>query len=155
MALAALLLTGCGSTGSRAGREARAGEVDDAPVAAFRAHFTDPLYDDSADELAPFGSDEGADLLAEWAERRDELSTTSTVADVLDQSPPHQLAPGTLDDAIAVRSAGFVLLRLTGHIDDAGRRATLAALGRLMDPALFGPERVLLRQRDDLRSWRE
>ena len=129
--------------------------MDDTPVAAFSAHFTDPLYDDPVDEMAPFGSDEGADLLAEWAERRDELDATSTVANVLDDSPPHGLAPGTVDDAIAVRSAGFVLLRLTGHIDDAGRRATLAALDTLMGPDAFGPDRVLRRQRDDLRSWRE
>jgi len=41
---------------------------------AFRSHFTDPVYDDQAGDLAPFGTDEGWDLLHEWAARRNELT---------------------------------------------------------------------------------
>lgn len=52
----------------------------------FAAHFTDPIYDDPAEEFAPFGSDEGADILAEWAERADDLGTDSTVRDILRDS---------------------------------------------------------------------
>lgn len=51
--------------------------------AAFTEHFTDPIYDDPAEEFAPFGSDEGADILAEWAERADELGSDSVLRDVL------------------------------------------------------------------------
>lgn len=52
----------------------------------FATHFTDPIYDDPAEEFAPFGSDEGADILAEWAERVDDLGTDSTVRDILRDS---------------------------------------------------------------------
>lgn len=50
---------------------------------AFAAHFADPLYDDPANDFAPFGNDEGWDLLAGWSERTDELGPTSTVLDLL------------------------------------------------------------------------
>ncbi|MGW5237602.1 hypothetical protein ACWEOW_01575 [Monashia sp. NPDC004114] len=50
---------------------------------AFVAHFTDPIYDDPAEEFAPFGSDEGADILSEWVERADDLDDRSTVRFVL------------------------------------------------------------------------
>lgn len=37
---------------------------EDLPKAApaFAAHFTDPIYNDSGGEFAPFGTDEGFDL---------------------------------------------------------------------------------------------
>lgn len=120
---------------------------------AFSAHFTDAVYADPADELAPFGSDEGADLLADWEERRDDLGPHATVADVLEGDPSSYLASNTLDDAMAVQAAGFVLLRLTGRIDHEGREATLAALEQLAQPDKWGPEPQLLRQLHDLRSW--
>jgi len=120
---------------------------------AFAAHFTDPIYDEVSDETAPFGSDEGADTLAIWDERRDELGSRSTVADVLEGDPQEYLRSNTLDDAIAVQSAGFTLLRLTGQIDADGRQATLAALDQLMRPDMFGETPALVRQREDLRSW--
>ena len=64
-------------------------EADELPTPhpAFAAHFTDALYEDDADDLAPFGSDEGWDLVTEWGERRDELSAHATVQEVLDESP--------------------------------------------------------------------
>jgi uncharacterized protein YfeS len=64
-------------------------DEDDLPTAhrAFRAHVDDPLYDDDADELAPFGSDEGWELVREWGERRDDLSRDATLQEVLDESP--------------------------------------------------------------------
>ena len=56
-------------------------EVIDAPADdAFTDHFTSPIYDDPAGEFAPFGTDEGADLLADWAARTDELGPTSTMS---------------------------------------------------------------------------
>ena len=50
---------------------------------AFVAHFTDPVYDDPSEEFAPFGTDEGADILAEWVERAEDLDSGSTVRFVL------------------------------------------------------------------------
>ena len=51
---------------------------------AFSAHFTDDIYEDRGDELAPLGSDEGAGVLAQWAERRSDLSASSTVRGLLE-----------------------------------------------------------------------
>jgi len=142
---------------------------DDAlPKAApqFKAHFTDPVYEDQAGEFAPFGTDEGWDMLPEWAERRSELNASTTVTQVLEQSGfggmEHELdvpesagipSPGgQVDAATIVTGAGFTLLRLTGHIDDEGKRLTLKSLDILIER--FDSPSELLRQRQDLQSWR-
>lgn len=137
----------------------RAAEVDEEDVSseftapAFAAHFTDPIYRDVGLETAPFGSDEGADMLAIWDEKRHELGSDSTVADVLEGDPDEYLSYHEVDSAQAVQVAAFTLLRLTGHIDSAGRRATLAALDQLLGDDMFGEDAVLIQQRDDLLSW--
>ncbi|WP_157417702.1 hypothetical protein [Nocardioides sp. Iso805N] len=123
------------------------------PAPQFAAHFTDPIYEDVSNDVAPFGGDEGWDMLHTWDERRDELGPTSTVADVLEDDPAELVESGEFDDAVAVRAAGFVLLRLTGHIDAAGKRATLTALDQLIDFYRGAPE--LSRQREDLDTWVE
>jgi uncharacterized protein YfeS len=122
---------------------------------AFEAHFTDPIYEEVSDETSPFGSDEGADMLAIWDDRRDELGPDSTVADVLEADPQEYLSTNSFEDAMAVQAAAFTLLRLTGHIDAPGKQATLEALERLMSPDWFGEHPSMIRQRDDLRSWSE
>jgi uncharacterized protein YfeS len=122
---------------------------------AFAAHFTDPIYEEVSDDTSPFGSDEGADMLATWDERRDQLGPDSTVADVLEGDPQEFLSSNTFEDAMAVQAAGFTLLRLTGHIDAEGKRATLAALDQLMSLDRFGKSPAMIRQRDDLLSWSE
>lgn len=140
---------------------------EDLPQAApaFAAHFTDPLYSDPADEFAPFGSDEGWDMLYEWADRRDELHSNTTVDDMLDESgfagvvseldtegAPGIPAPGGQVDAATITiGAGFTLLRLTGHIDEVGRQHTLKALDVLIRH--YGSRPELVRQRTDLQSW--
>lgn len=69
-----------------------------APVhPAFAAHFTDPLYDDPAGEFAPFGSDEGADLLAEWSDRPGDLREDSTLRRLLAEAFAD---PSDLDDVL-------------------------------------------------------
>lgn len=102
---------------------------------AFAAHFTDPLYDDEGAEFAPFGTDEGWDMLAEWSERVDELNDASTVRQLLAEHGGDDI-DGFIEEAVGdatdlggiVIGAGFTLLRLTGRIDDEGRQWTLAAL---------------------------
>jgi uncharacterized protein YfeS len=134
----------------------------DAPADdAFTDHFTSPIYDDAGDELAPFGTDEGADLLADWAARTDELGPTTTVrdllADGLDDPADVDGMLAELDDedgvdaATVVVGAGFTLLRLTGQIDDEGRAAVLRALAAL--EAFHGEQPQLSRMRDDLESF--
>ena len=134
------------------------------PHPAFAVHFTDELYEDDAADLAPFGSDEGWDLVTEWGERRDELSAHATVQEVLDESPvPGALEhvsgalvagpvdPGEEDAARYVVASGFTLLRLTGRIDPEGHQATLRALDVLAQCLGDGPE--LDRMRTDLRAF--
>jgi uncharacterized protein YfeS len=127
----------------------------------FTDHFTSPIYDDPAGEFAPFGTDEGADLLTEWAARRDELGPASTVRDLLsaavDDPADVDGLMADLDDedgvdaATIVVGAGFTLLRLTGQIDDEGRALVQRALVAL--EAFYGEQRELSRMRDDLDSF--
>lgn len=140
---------------------------EDLPEAApaFSAYFTDPIYDDPAGEFAPFGSDEGFDLLYEWAERRDEIDKDATVVDLIEESgfadvvneidtpegPGIPVPGGQVDAATITIGAAFTLLRLTGRIDEAGRLQTLKALDILIGRYDSPPE--LLRQRADLESW--
>lgn len=135
VALTAVLLSGCAAFTTRADDAGVPDDeeflVDELPEAApaFAAHFTDPIYDDPATEFAPFGSDEGWDMLHEWDERRDELTPQTTVADLIEGSGFADLVseagfdfsddipePGGLEDAATiVVGAGFTLLRLTGR----------------------------------------
>ena len=172
--VALLLLGGCsGSLGTSGGGAApstagsRMMGNEDLPAAspAFAAHFTDPVYDDPADEFAPFGTDEGFDMVHEWAERRHELSPDTTVADVIEESgfahvaseldnpegPGVPAAGGQVDAATITIGAGFTLLRLTGRIDQDGRQQTLKALDVLIHRYDSPPQ--LVRQRRDLESW--
>ncbi|GEO28527.1 hypothetical protein [Terrabacter aerolatus] len=134
----------------------------DAPADdAFTDHFTSPVYDDPAGEFAPFGTDEGADLLAEWAARRDELEATTTVRDLLadgfdEPSDVDGMFAGLddedgVDAATIVVAAGFTLLRLTGQIDDEGRAMVLRALAAL--ESFYGEQPELSRMRDDLEAF--
>jgi uncharacterized protein YfeS len=132
---------------------------------AFVAHFTDPVYSDEGGEFAPFGTDEGWDLLYTWAERRDELGPRTTVMELIEGSglgdvvaeldrpePPGVPRPGGQVDAATITvGAGFTLLRLTGRIDDTGRAMTMKALDILI--ARFDSPPELVRQRADLASW--
>ena len=125
----------------------------------FARHFTAPIYEEQADEFAPFGSDEGWDTLQVATENRTELHNGSTVADVLEivdapageewgESPD---AEEWYSDATFVAAAAFTLLRLTGQIDEVGRARALEALDILID--YFGEEPELRQQKNDLERW--
>jgi uncharacterized protein YfeS len=107
------------------------------PHPAFAQHFSDQLYDDPSNDFAPFGTDEGADLLADWTDRRHELGRESTLRELLSD----ELAdvdqfinvdvPGSEPDLDGiVIGAGFTLLRLTGQIDSEGRAWLMKSLQR-------------------------
>lgn len=127
----------------------------------FAAHFTGGLYEDYDEEFAPFGSDEGFDMLAIWAERQDELSGGSTVRDVYEDFLEDPGAfdaflaePGRgdgVDEATITVGAGFTLLRLTGAIDSEGERAVLTALDRL--ERYYGDTPQFRTMRKDLTSY--
>jgi uncharacterized protein YfeS len=141
-----------------------------APHPAFSTHFDDPIYDDPALETAPFGSDEGSDMLWEWGQRRDELTRDSTIADVmetdawtLDALVERMSGIDHLDQASIVRGAAFTLLRLVGHLSDQDREtavrcidyeiATISAPDWLSEEARSQLLPALHVQRDDLLSW--
>lgn len=141
-----------------------------APHPAFITHFTDAVYDDTGVETAPFGSDEGSDILWEWGQRRDELGPASSIADVmgsddarLDALVGEMSGINYLDQAAIVRGAAFTLLRLTGHLSDKDRALALRSIEyevqTTADPGwlpLEAREQLLpplLLQRSDLLSW--
>lgn len=100
----------------------------------FAEHFTHPIYDDPANDFAPFGNDEGADILADWATRVGELDETSTVRTILedlyDESSGDAavIEDDDVDTAMFAVGAAFTLLRLTGRIDHEGTRLALRGL---------------------------
>ena len=104
------------------------------PHPRFAARFTDPLYFDEGEEFAPFGSDEGSDTLAYWAERRGELGKCTTLRWMFAQDDE----AGALDDPSQngpdvdgfVIGAGFALILFTGHVDTEGKQLMLDALHR-------------------------
>lgn len=141
-----------------------------APHPAFVAHFTDPLYEDTSVETAPFGSDEGADLLWEWGRRRGELRRDATIADLMGTDQPRlDGLVGTfsgidyLDQAALVRGAAFTLLRLIGHLSGGDRvlvsRSLDYEIETTADPSWLPLEvreqllPALRTQRADLLSW--
>ncbi|MFI9487394.1 hypothetical protein ACIG47_13470 [Promicromonospora sp. NPDC052451] len=123
----------------------------------FAAHFRDPIYDDPADDFAPFGNDEGWDLLAEWVKRADELDSDSTLTQIapewFEDAPlvPADLNEDDVDLNDIVISAGFVLLRLTGQIGEADRALVLRALD--IRDRTYGPEPETQQMRTDLLTF--
>ncbi len=126
---------------------------------AFRAHFTDPVYDAEGADDGPFGNDEGWDLVMDWGGRRDELGPDSSLAtilnteDVLRVAGPMEGVDG-IETAQFVVGAAFTLLRLTGRISEEDRAIALLAVGFRIDHAGSDPDPVLVVQRDDLLTWR-
>lgn len=124
---------------------------------AFAAHFRDPIYDEPADDFAPFGNDEGWDILAESVERIDELGRGTTLAQMipkwftLDPVVAADLGGDDVNLVDVVIGAGFALLRLTGQIDDVGRGLVLKALDAR--DRVQGPQPETERLRADLLSF--
>lgn len=127
----------------------------------FAAHFTHPLYNDPGEDFAPFGSDEGSDVLHRWTGRRAELTAASRVRDLYESSDEWDRAvlsiessslDDAVEDAIFVVAHAFTLLRLTGHIDPEGRRAALRSIDHMLLDTDNAPE--YLQQKRDLESWR-
>ena len=144
--------------------------ADSMPAAdpAFLAHFTDPLYQDRGDELAPFGSDEGSDMLSEWADHTEQLTSATSLQEFLQlndlagidgnlgkprKAPriPIPVPGGHIDAATQIVSSAFTLLYYTGQIDPAGRELAVRALD--VEIAYYDSPAVLLKQRADLESW--
>lgn len=123
----------------------------------FAAHFRDPIYDDPADDLAPFGNDEGADLLADWADRAEELDSGSTLIQIapewFENGPlvPDDLNEEDVDLNDVIIGAGFTLLRLTGQIGEQDRALVLRALD--IRDGTYGQEPQTQQMRTDLLAF--
>ena len=107
------------------------------PHPAFAEHFTDPIYHDQGDELAPFGSDEGFDTLHTSQEHPEDLTACTTVRSLLGPDWVAPSGPATQpaedDDPAAdgvVVGVGFTLLLMTGHIDAEGKQLVSDAVRR-------------------------
>ncbi len=124
---------------------------------AFAAHFRDPIYDDEGDDFAPFGNDEGWDLVVLTARRIDELDGSTTLVQIDPEwfGDEDEVVAGLADDDVymvdVVIGAGFTLLRLTGQIDDFGRALVLRALDAR--DRVYGPQRQTERMRADLLAF--
>lgn len=124
---------------------------------AFAAHFHDPIYDDEGDDFAPFGNDEGWDLVVLTARRADELDGSTTLVQIDPEwfGDEAEVVAGLDDDDVdmvdVVIGAGFTLLRLTGQIDDFGRALVLRALDTR--DRVYGPQPQTEQMRADLLAF--
>lgn len=86
----------------------------------YLAHFSKPLYDSRHLDAAPFGSDQGADMLRDVEHDHGVLPEGSTIASLLpwgDVAGAHVDARGgDLEGLQSIYAAGFLLLRFTGQI---------------------------------------
>ena len=104
---------------------------------AFRLAFPSRLYDDQVDEFAPFGSDEGWDAMAEIVEDftplEDDVTLRRLSEDVLELEDDEFDATDldeTEESDFAMIGVGFTILRVSGRIDDEGRRWLIDAVAR-------------------------
>jgi uncharacterized protein YfeS len=124
----------------------------------FLRAFPGDLYDDQADEFAPFGSDEGWDAMAEIVEDLMPLDPDVTlrqlseeVLELVDEEFEATDPDETADSDFAVIGVGFTILRLTGRIDAEGRQWLIDAIGR--HQSRFGDDvEALQRIAADLRA---
>lgn len=99
------------------------------------AHFVDPLYDSNVLDSAPFGSDQGADMLHEVEMSGGLLPPHASIESILPWGDVEgyftDAEKGDVDGLSFIYAAGFLLLRFNGQIDDADYRILRSALVRL------------------------
>ncbi|SOC54200.1 hypothetical protein [Ornithinimicrobium cerasi] len=116
----------------------------------FSQHFSSPIYEDVVSEFAPFGSDEGYDVVFHWAGRREEIGSYS-LDEILQADGIGGDCENNPEVAVITVASAFTMLRLAGSIDEAGRRRALRALDLLIEN-YDSPEELIV-QRSDLVSW--
>ncbi len=126
----------------------------------FAAHFTDDLYVSESLEFAPFGNDMGWEILHGWGDLLTHGQEPATIREVLDAFGFSELerteaSPGeepSVDVASIVLSAAFALARQTGRLSSDDIVFALNCVDILINS--YGEDPVLVRQREDLKSWR-
>ena len=140
----------------------------------FRAHFTQDLYFDCTDEDAPFGSDEGDDVLStmQTVLRKDKAfdfaafpatlvgkywgMTYYSVADLSTEAVEQLVAsdgPAATQSVMVTYAAGFAQIKITGRIDPALQAAALSSL-HSMDLVTGQPSETRAQMIADLQSFR-
>lgn len=96
------------------------------------AHFVDPLYDSNILDSAPFGSDQGADMLHDVEMAGGVLPPDASIQTVLPWGDVDgyfaDAQKGDVDGLSFIYAAGFLLLRFNGHIGEADYRILRSAL---------------------------
>lgn len=96
------------------------------------AHFTDPLYDSRTLDSAPFGSDQGADMLHEVEMSGGALPPDASIETVLPWGDVDgyfaAAEKGDVDGLSFIYAAGFLLLRFNAHIEEDDYRILRSAL---------------------------
>ncbi|RIJ78024.1 hypothetical protein D1871_04380 [Nakamurella silvestris] len=138
---------------------------------AFKAHFTDPLYLDVAEEESPFGSDNGADALASLTEGFEGKSSPDLLGFAenlvtsnweMQYHPPGEDTdidywaiggPSTSDQAIIATAFGSI--KITGRVPAALKELAVASLERWRELGAFEevPSPALTRMIEDLRAF--
>lgn len=103
------------------------------PDPAFLAHFTNPIYIldlPENDEVPPFGTDEGSDLVHQWALNREELRARPFLNTVHEMDPESLLREAKEDEEVAnfLISAAFTLLCWAGTIEEDDKSLVHAVL---------------------------
>ncbi len=102
------------------------------PHPKYVAHFIDPLYDSRTMDSAPFGSDQGADMLHDVEMSGGVLRPDASIETVLPWGDVDgyfaDAEKGDVDGLSFIYAAGFLLLRFNAHIDEADYRILRSAL---------------------------
>ncbi len=129
-----------------------------APHPAFAAHFTDPIYLDAANDLAPFPIAETLYIVEEWLERG--IPATSTLHEMLVQTfedddegiPFDEWDEDNENVDMATVALGFLLLRVNGRLEEEGLTRVYAAMDR-EQRRYGGGFAALTKARTDLESF--
>lgn len=101
------------------------------------AHFADPLYDSNFLDSAPFGSDQGADMLHAVEMSGGVLPPDPSIETVLPWGTVKgyfaDAQNGDIDGLLFIYAAGFLLLRFNAHLEEADYRILRSALVGLAD----------------------
>lgn len=101
------------------------------------AHFTDPLYDSNFLDSAPFGSDQGADMLHAVEMSGGVLPPDPSIETVLPWGTVEgyfaDAQNGDIDGLLFIYAAGFLLLRCNAHLEEVDYRTLQSALVGLAD----------------------
>lgn len=126
--------------------------IPPAPCAAFADHFTDVIYYEFSSDDHPFGSDEGFDVLVEWAERRTELEQAAEPFGLMVEEFRVELdQPLTVLTATLASSSLLATLYLVGRVEPQGMEIGVKALEYLRDEVPDSPSYAI--QIEDLRAW--